>query len=76
MSSWIPDFLAFCKENQVPFDFISTHEYPTDPPGPQSRTYFTDRLAATRASVGNISLYYTEYDCMCRTRWHTKTITH
>lgn len=62
MSSWIPDFLAFCKGNDVPFDFVSTHEYPTDPPGPQTRTFFIDKLQATRDTVGNIPLCYTEYD--------------
>lgn len=62
MSSWIPEFLEYCKENEVMIDFITTHEYPTDPPGPQSRTFFIDRLSATKALVGdNIPLYYTEY---------------
>ena len=27
---WIEDFLNFCKENNVPCDFISTHHYPGD----------------------------------------------
>lgn len=27
---WIKDFLAFCEENALPMDFISTHPYPTD----------------------------------------------
>ena len=27
---WIPEFLAFCKENDVPCDFVSTHHYPGD----------------------------------------------
>ena len=29
-NAWIPEFVAFCKENDVPVDFISTHHYPTD----------------------------------------------
>lgn len=29
MSSWIPEFLAYCHNNSVSYDFISTHEYPT-----------------------------------------------
>jgi len=63
MSAWIPDFLNYCKMNNVSFDFVSTHEYPTDPPGPQSRTFFRDVLGKTRQTVGpNIPLYYTEYD--------------
>eukprot|EP01114_Cavostelium_apophysatum_P010264 TRINITY_DN2378_c0_g1_i1.p1 TRINITY_DN2378_c0_g1~~TRINITY_DN2378_c0_g1_i1.p1 ORF type:complete len:500 (-),score=102.80 TRINITY_DN2378_c0_g1_i1:57-1556(-) len=63
MSSWIPDFISFCDENNVPYDFISTHEYPTDPPGPQTRLFFIEHLKATRALIpSNIPLYYTEYD--------------
>jgi xylan 1,4-beta-xylosidase len=63
MSAWIPDFLNYTRTNAVPFDFISTHEYPTDPPGPQTRTFFRDRLALTRGVVGpDLPLYYTEYD--------------
>ena len=27
---WIEDFLAFCKANALPVDFVSTHPYPTD----------------------------------------------
>lgn len=29
-SRWIPETLAFCKENDVPIDFVSTHQYPGD----------------------------------------------
>ncbi|WEV63614.1 glycosyl hydrolase [Bifidobacterium sp. ESL0732] len=31
-NSWIPDLINFCKKNEVPLDFISTHQYPTDDP--------------------------------------------
>lgn len=27
---WVGDFKNFCQQNQVPFDFISTHHYPGD----------------------------------------------
>jgi len=27
---WVKDFVSFCKDNQVPVDFVSTHHYPTD----------------------------------------------
>ncbi len=27
---WIEEFLAFCKENNLPVDFVSCHAYPTD----------------------------------------------
>ncbi len=29
-SDWIPEFRDFCKQNDVPCDFISTHQYPAD----------------------------------------------
>lgn len=29
-NAWIPDFIRFCTANNVPFDFISTHHYPSD----------------------------------------------
>ncbi len=55
--------MAYCKTNNVSYDFISTHQYPTEPPGPLPRTFFIDALRATRALVGRDKpLYYTEYD--------------
>jgi len=30
MNDWIDDFVAFCRAGNVPVDFISTHNYPTD----------------------------------------------
>ncbi|QHS60920.1 GH39 family glycosyl hydrolase [Chitinophaga agri] len=29
---WITDFLEYCKKEQLPVDFVSTHPYPTDLP--------------------------------------------
>lgn len=29
---WIPDMLEFCKKKNLPIDFVSTHQYPTDDP--------------------------------------------
>ncbi|HEV2175483.1 MAG TPA: hypothetical protein VGR71_18040, partial [Nitrospira sp.] len=29
--AWIPDLIAYCSENKVPLDFVSTHVYPKDP---------------------------------------------
>lgn len=31
-NSWVKDTVKFCRENNVPLDFISTHHYPTDDP--------------------------------------------
>ncbi|WP_299780744.1 hypothetical protein [uncultured Formosa sp.] len=30
--AWIEDFLAYCKKEKLPVDFVSTHPYPTDYP--------------------------------------------
>lgn len=63
MSAWIPEFLQYCTTNKVAVDFITTHEYPTDPPGPQTRTFFVDHLRMTRKKIPqHLPLYYTEYD--------------
>ena len=32
-SRWVADFVKFCKANDVPVDFISTHQYAGDPLG-------------------------------------------
>ncbi len=32
VNAWIPDIIQYCRENDVPLDFISTHHYPSDDP--------------------------------------------
>lgn len=32
VNSWIPEFRSFCEANSVPYDFITTHHYPSDDP--------------------------------------------
>lgn len=29
-NAWIPEMIRFCKEEGLPLDFVSTHQYPTD----------------------------------------------
>jgi xylan 1,4-beta-xylosidase len=41
---WIEDFFAYCKNNNLPVDFVSTHPYPQDfaidqPGTPQGKSY-------------------------------------
>jgi xylan 1,4-beta-xylosidase len=31
-NGWITEFIEYCSQNNVPIDFISTHNYPTDDP--------------------------------------------
>ena len=71
-NAWIEEFIAFCKDIQLPPDFISTHHYPTDAfgmPGDDTQT----QLAKSRRSVlreqtqdvrrqaGDLPVYYTEW---------------
>lgn len=32
VNAWIPEFIRYCENNQVPLDFITTHHYPSDDP--------------------------------------------
>ncbi|MCD7817730.1 MAG: hypothetical protein LUH07_01575 [Lachnospiraceae bacterium] len=45
-SKWVGSFLAFCKENKVPVDFITVHQYAGDPIGGVEST--TDLEEETR----------------------------
>ena len=29
--AWVPELIAYCSQNKVPIDFVSTHVYPSDP---------------------------------------------
>jgi len=49
-NEWITDFVNFCEKNEVPFDFISTHHYPTDSFGKPGDDTIT-QLAESRRSV-------------------------
>jgi xylan 1,4-beta-xylosidase len=43
-SKWIPEFVSFCRENDVPLDFVSTHQYAGDPLGGVEDTGSGDSL--------------------------------
>ncbi len=32
VNAWIPEFKNYCREHEVPLDFITTHHYPSDDP--------------------------------------------
>ena len=71
-NAWIPEFLSFCSQNNVPVDFVSTHHYPTDDFG-QPGDDTIAQLAASKRSIlrveaqkakqesGDKPLYYTEW---------------
>ncbi len=71
-NAWVTDFVNFCKKNKVPFDFISTHQYPTDDfgkPGDDTiaqlaqskRSVLRDEAAKVKAEAGKKPVYYTEW---------------
>ena len=49
---WIEDFLAYCKANNLPVDFVSTHPYPQDftidEPGMPNGGHFRRSVNSTR----------------------------
>ncbi|MET2829126.1 GH39 family glycosyl hydrolase [Mesorhizobium shangrilense] len=71
-NAWIEDFTAFCANNDLPVDFISTHHYPTDAfgqPGDDTETQLSkstrsalrDEARIARDQAGDRPLYYTEW---------------
>ncbi|RYX96427.1 MAG: beta-xylosidase [Comamonadaceae bacterium] len=71
-NAWLPEFTAFCAKAGVPYDFISTHYYPTDPFGAIDTDTITQlehsppgvmrtRALEARQAAGSKPLYYTEW---------------
>ena len=55
---WIEDFLTYCKQNDLPVDFVSTHPYPQDfaidIPGVQRGKGYRRSIDATRDDLRTI----------------------
>lgn len=55
---WINEFLAYCKSQNLPVDFVSTHPYPQDfaidEPGEHTRGHFRRSINATRDDLRTI----------------------
>lgn len=73
IDAWIPELRAFCAENGVPLDFISTHHYPTDAAfglglnmeeqmARSKRGILYDRTVKALEEAGPLPLYYTEWN--------------
>jgi xylan 1,4-beta-xylosidase len=71
-NAWVAEFIAFCKGNDVPVDFITTHHYPTDAfgqPGDDTekqlsespRSVLRTQTREVRAKAGTLPVYYTEW---------------
>lgn len=55
-SSHIPEFLEFCRREDVPVDFVSTHQYPTDALGHALNRERIRQLKKTEPGGGQRSL--------------------
>lgn len=71
-NAWIEEFLTFCRANDLPTDFVSTHHYPTDAfgkPGDDTvaqlaasrRSALRDEAREVRRQAGDLPVYYTEW---------------
>jgi xylan 1,4-beta-xylosidase len=71
-NAWIDEFLAFCRANELPVDFVSTHHYPTDAfgkPGDDTEAQLADSKRSilrqqtrdVRKKAGKLPVYYTEW---------------
>ncbi len=72
-NAWIPEFLEFCGQHNLPADFVSTHYYPTDAFGTigadsdaqlahAPRDVMRKRATEARQQAGARPLYYTEWN--------------
>jgi xylan 1,4-beta-xylosidase len=71
-NAWVTEFREYCEKNEVPFDFISTHHYPTDAfgkPGDDTvaqlaasrRSVLRGEMTETKKKAGDKPVYYTEW---------------
>ena len=62
-SAYIAETMAFCRANNVRLDFVSTHEYPTDPYDESHRnSIMPEVMARTKQLAGGLPVLYTEYN--------------
>jgi len=76
-ANWVADIIDYCKANQVPLDFVSTHLYPQDEmvtypdgqsphkPGDFFQNTFRDVQKTVRASaMPNLEIHWTEWNTL------------
>jgi xylan 1,4-beta-xylosidase len=72
-NEWIPEFLDYCEEHDLPVDFITTHHYPTDAFGSpdddtttqlakSERSILRREAETARSEAGDKPLFYTEWN--------------
>lgn len=80
-SEWIDTFVAFCEQQQLPTDFISTHQYPTDAFGSVTEdteaqlaqtppAFMRWKAESTRDRAKGRPVYYTEWSTSSNPRDH------
>lgn len=78
-NAWIPEFLRFCANEDVPVDFVTTHHYPTDAfDDPEEDTeaqlakaergILREQALRARREAGERELYYTEWNSSSNSR--------
>jgi xylan 1,4-beta-xylosidase len=78
-NAWIDDFIGFCTKSQLPADFITTHQYPTDAfgqPGDDTeaqlsksrRSVLREQTREVRRKAGDRAVYYTEWSTSSNAR--------
>ncbi|KAL9657924.1 hypothetical protein ABK040_015979 [Willaertia magna] len=59
-NDWLKEMITYCKQNNLPIDFIATHNYPYDV---YNRNVLVDGAIDARKTIGNnIPLFYTEWN--------------
>lgn len=72
-NAWLTEFLAYCRANSLPVDFVTTHHYPTDAVGSTSDDTETELAKSERSALckqarmakeqaGDLPLFYTEWN--------------
>ncbi len=82
-NAWVDELIEYCKAEDVPLDFVSTHHYPTDVAlghyqdmeqcmADTKRGTVTEMAKSVRAQAGDMPLFYTEWhnSPSCRDRYH------
>ena len=78
-NEWISDLVEYCKKNDVPLDFVSTHHYPSDDPNWNADMHLDDFFLRGEEidRRGLLTKMVKHADCeanglpLCYTEWNT-----
>ncbi len=79
-NAWLPGMLDFCRRNNLPIDFLSTHHYPNDPVWSEAqdtegqlaagqRGILREWTRQARGQAGALPLLYTEWNASSYPRY-------